>query len=266
MIDYKDFSKVANTLESCKWIFAKTMPDNPHWYTLRKDFGNEKDFELLVQYIRDFGAREKYGKTWYKKLDINGFKYWSMGAPLGETILINKAVSQYDCNYDSVAGVYDSLYQDKESKDEDYIVQSIISGYIEGKSVLDIGCGTGLLYSMIGSQCQYTGIDISAKMIEVFSAKYPQAKAIKTTFEAYSSRGRHDIAISLFGGISHVKPEYVRKVNDLADKYFLMFYSPGYNLKLEAETGFSFPHYEDGLSVLDGDRIKIGGFTAVSNL
>lgn len=266
MIDYAEFSKVANTLNSCKWIFAKTMPDNPHWYTLRKDVEDEKVFDLLVQYIRDFGTKEKYGKTWYKKLDINGFKYWTMGAPVGKTILINKAVSQYDCNYDSVAGVYDSLYQDEQSMAEDSIVQGLISGHVEGKSVLDIGCGTGLLYSMIGSKCQYIGIDISAKMLEVFNAKFPQSKAIKTTFEAYSYQGRHDVAISLFGGISHIKPEYVRKVVDLADKYFLMFYSPGYRLKLEHETGLSFPYYEGGLSLLEGERIEIGGFTAVSNL
>ena len=82
------------------WIFAKTMPQQPHEYTLRAESPDEKLFERVVLYIRQFGYKAKYGSATYTYLEIDGWKYWTMGAPLGptgeydpkiHTILINRA-------------------------------------------------------------------------------------------------------------------------------------------------------------------------------
>jgi len=37
------------------------------------------------------GYHQKWGKTTYTYLDIDGWQYWTMGAPLDKTILINRA-------------------------------------------------------------------------------------------------------------------------------------------------------------------------------
>jgi hypothetical protein len=73
------------------WKFAKTMPQTPHEYTLRAKAPDEKLFEKVVLYIRQEGYKGEYGKTTYTYFDIDGWQYWTMGAPLRQTILINRA-------------------------------------------------------------------------------------------------------------------------------------------------------------------------------
>ena len=71
------------------WQFARTMPTNPHEYTLRRD---ERDatFDAAVRYIREHGCLELYGGKPYKTLCFGDHKYWTMGEPLLETTLINR--------------------------------------------------------------------------------------------------------------------------------------------------------------------------------
>jgi hypothetical protein len=95
------------------WHFARTMPQIPHWYTLRKWRPELDDaFVSFVLLIRRVGeqhpwpdppARPRYHNHY---LEIDGWKYWTMGAPIhygvqplpehenqggGETLLINRA-------------------------------------------------------------------------------------------------------------------------------------------------------------------------------
>jgi hypothetical protein len=77
-------------IANARWIFARTMPENPHWYTLRKENANE-GFESFVVFIRQNGYRSAFKGHWYVKFDIDGWTYWTMGAPLSETILINRS-------------------------------------------------------------------------------------------------------------------------------------------------------------------------------
>lgn len=83
-----DFSSFA---ERSRWIFAKTMPQNSHHYTLRSDT-SDSEFEDAVTYIRANGHMEMFAGQPYKALHLNGYKYWTMGAPLVITILINRKV------------------------------------------------------------------------------------------------------------------------------------------------------------------------------
>ena len=67
------------------------MPHIPHEYTLRRRTPDEATFERFVVFIREHG----YTKLWkgdpHQYFDLDGWKYWTMGAPLEETILINRA-------------------------------------------------------------------------------------------------------------------------------------------------------------------------------
>jgi hypothetical protein len=74
------------------WTFAKTMPQTPHEYTLWRDAKDEALFERVVMHIRQVGYQQKWGKTTYTYLDIDGWQYWTMGSPLDQTRLINRAV------------------------------------------------------------------------------------------------------------------------------------------------------------------------------
>ena len=66
-----------------EWTFAKTMPDNPHWYVVRQrawargryyGLGHEALFDLirLHHYIRRWHGRG------YRSIDLDGFSYWIM--------------------------------------------------------------------------------------------------------------------------------------------------------------------------------------------
>jgi len=77
-------------IAAAPWKFARTMPTNPHWYTVRGQTP-EDQFEAVVTYIRANGSKKTFGKTVYIYLDLDGFSYWTMGAPLDKTIIINRA-------------------------------------------------------------------------------------------------------------------------------------------------------------------------------
>jgi len=77
-----DFERVARLLQEQEWIFAKTMPQNPHHYTLRRNWARDEDFVWTVEVIRRHGYRQKYGKSWYTVLDVHEHFYWTMGAPI----------------------------------------------------------------------------------------------------------------------------------------------------------------------------------------
>lgn len=85
------FDAVVAALEAKDWRFAKSMPTVPHWYTLRKDWVDAIEFETLVQFMRDHGTPMRWGRMKPKPyFDANGWRYWTMGSPLHETILINR--------------------------------------------------------------------------------------------------------------------------------------------------------------------------------
>jgi hypothetical protein len=81
-------------IRASRWTFARTMPQTPHEYTLRRDAPDEELFERVVLYIREAGYKAQFAKTTYSYFDVDGWAYWTMGSPLGDTILINRAKVQ----------------------------------------------------------------------------------------------------------------------------------------------------------------------------
>ena len=65
------------------------MPEQPHEYTV----GETPDaaFESFVAHVREHGYRASYRGRDYIYLDVDCGKYWTMGAPVSETPLINRA-------------------------------------------------------------------------------------------------------------------------------------------------------------------------------
>ena len=84
-------NELQTLLEGLKWTFAKTMPENPHFWSARKDWKDDAAFEAAVVHIRKFATREKFKKSWYMVFYAGGWKYWTMGAPIAITTIINRA-------------------------------------------------------------------------------------------------------------------------------------------------------------------------------
>lgn len=74
-----------------KWICAKTYSDTaPHEYCLKDNTKYKKEFEEAVIFIRENGIKEYFYKKEFIYFYCDGYKYWTMGAPVNETILINR--------------------------------------------------------------------------------------------------------------------------------------------------------------------------------
>ena len=90
--DGKDYNKLRSMIARCEWTFAKTMPWCPHEYIVRgKCPFTDDEFVHFVSMQREYGVKEHWGKYYFPYLYIDDYKYWTMGAPIEETIIINRA-------------------------------------------------------------------------------------------------------------------------------------------------------------------------------
>ena len=71
------------------WTFAKTMPEWPHEYLVR-DRVDAALFERLVMHIRTHGREGHFYARVLTYYEEAGLVYWTMGAPLSETTIINR--------------------------------------------------------------------------------------------------------------------------------------------------------------------------------
>ena len=84
--------EILEFIQSSQWRFAKTMPQWPHEYVVREwRPDQEQVFERLVGFIRTHGYDAEFGGATYRYLEVDGWKYWTMGAPPNETTVINRA-------------------------------------------------------------------------------------------------------------------------------------------------------------------------------
>ena len=74
-----DLDRIREMIARCQWTFAKTMPWAPHEYIVRGKCPLSED-EFL-----------HWGKYYHPYLYVDGYKYWTMGAPVDETIVMNRA-------------------------------------------------------------------------------------------------------------------------------------------------------------------------------
>ncbi len=89
--------QVQSYLESQKFTFAKTRPTNPHSYIVRRNQRGEdlRRFELTILHMREHGYQRKWWGDVYTQLRLGDHEYWTMGAPVERTQVINgKTVEQ----------------------------------------------------------------------------------------------------------------------------------------------------------------------------
>src|SRR5262245_28093008 len=67
-------------VDAHEWVFAKTMPQAPHWYLVKGKNGvPAADFAAFVRHIEAHGYDQQWGRSTYRYLELGGFRYWAMG-------------------------------------------------------------------------------------------------------------------------------------------------------------------------------------------
>lgn len=86
-----DISVVDRFINECVWTFAKRYADKcPHEYIVKANVDAVK-FEMFVMFIRMYGFVANYFKSQQTYFIHGDYYYWTMGAPLHKTIIINRA-------------------------------------------------------------------------------------------------------------------------------------------------------------------------------
>ena len=94
-------------------------------------------------------------------------------------------------------GVWDYLYGDSE-KQHYQIIARYVENYAAEQSLLDIGCGQGVLYHYLNANSNpinYFGIDISKQAVEIGKKKFPKANFSQLDFDREKLIGKFDIVI-----------------------------------------------------------------------
>ncbi len=88
--------EVAGLLEAAQYTFAKTMPQDPHWYTKRETWADDRVFLAAVQAIRDHGVRRRWKSAWITYFDAGKYMYWTGWQPPEQQFWINRALRPED--------------------------------------------------------------------------------------------------------------------------------------------------------------------------
>ena len=230
-----EFLRISYVLNNQQWVFASTMMKFPHRYIHRDNWKliNNYSFDNAVETIRSLGVEERFYKTTYIYLHINGLKFWTMGAPISETTIINVAATSHDNEYSCVANNYDDYFSDNSSIHEDSLLSAELNK-LKGTSWIDIGCGTGLGARLCPSYVSsYLGIDPSASMLARFklSKCFSDLRLINDYAENVYLDFFADTVISLYGSISYLEPACIERIKDFISRkgtIFLMAYKDDY--------------------------------------
>lgn len=159
--------------------------------------------------------------------------------------------------YNQFAALYDELMEDIPY--ENYLAWvSHESGGLQGKRILDLGCGTGTLsigFAHLGANV--TGVDLSAQMIEqaVEKAKQEELKIhfIQDSMTNFKSDQQFDIVIIAVDSLNYLKtPDEVNET--LSAVYKLL--SPGGQLFFDVHTPAKIDMYLEGPFIYDDERIS----------
>ena len=120
------------------------------------------------------------------------------------------------------AEIYDAIYVNKEYASESAYVSEILGG-LQGKKLLDIGCGTGRYSEIFATEADYVhGIDMSQEMVDIANSRKSKLRNgldKKIYYEVgdartFTSDKKFDIVCSMFHVINY------QTTNEQLDMFF----------------------------------------------
>lgn len=107
------------------------------------------------------------------------------------------------------AAIYDALYAFKDYLAESRRVHELIERHkvSPGRSVLDVGCGTGGHIAHLKGLYETTGLDLDEQMLSVARGKHPEIPFHRDDMTSFDLGRRFDAVICLFSSIGYVRTE-----------------------------------------------------------
>lgn len=119
-------------------------------------------------------------------------------------------MNEIEAFFDQRAAAWDSCHK----IDDFAVIETVLAKInITGKDcVLDLGAGTGILApALLKSGCQFTAMDLSKKMLEVYASKYPAIRTVHGDYESDSFFAANSFTkIIIYNSFPHfIQPEKV---------------------------------------------------------
>lgn len=212
-------------LEREQWIWAKTMPGIPHEYIVRgRCRMSDEAFFQVVQCQRTLGRHEVWGRYNFPYLYVAGYKYWTMGDAVQDTIILNRQ---------KVFGEFDSLEAGAVRLEDVPALAPLLRQWCPGGAIFDIGCGDGRLLELLSVLPEfYRGCDPSRNAVARFRTLHPEYahRVTLAAFEECYAQWIHasDAMVALYGSPSYLMLPYLRMIAASQRPLFLMFYAQDY--------------------------------------
>jgi SAM-dependent methyltransferase len=158
---------------------------------------------------------------------------------------VNESLREVIAYYDAIAKEYDDSYRDDVSLYEYKVIRALLAKVLSGKTLIDLGCGTGLFFDL-GFRPQhdaYLGIDVSPRMIEIAKGKYPEYQFAVSDIQ--TATRPFEVAIALNGVISCVRAEDLAFLRDwvtVGGSFLIMVYGKGEGLSTRRDRGSANDH------------------------
>lgn len=220
-----DKEKIKDLLSKCSWRWAKSYVNVPHEYIVRNNCPlTDDEFLYIVRAQREIGVPERWGKYNFPYLYIDGYKYWTMGDTLPNTIIINRQKVFNEFNNLEIPNP--QYYTDKSAA----IICNVIK-QIDCEKYYEIGCGDGLFLRdfLKALPENYKAVEPSNRLVYAFRQNNPKYyKCVSTkSFEESLDRWKNFdncLLLGLFGSASYLMRPYLEMIPLVGKRYFLMFY------------------------------------------
>jgi len=84
----EDLDRFKSFVRSVRWQTAKAVR-NPHQYTIRW-WHPDQDLDWIYRTILRHGYKYLFWNVVYTCLDVDGYMYWGMNAPIEERYVLNR--------------------------------------------------------------------------------------------------------------------------------------------------------------------------------
>jgi SAM-dependent methyltransferase len=122
-------------------------------------------------------------------------------------------------HYDDISAEYDRHYSDPYSLEyrREFIYGPMFEGLtLSGLDVLDAMCGSGQTTEyLLSKHAQVTGLDISSEVMDSFSARWSDCRAVRRSLLASGLPDQSFDCIAIVGGLHHIQPHVNRAVSEI---------------------------------------------------